>query len=97
MYTNKKQQKRNIEQSSKDQIKSIIDIGNHVSALAGQLSNNINRPNNHNDGATHKSGNKKNTNLPASVHESFDQARESIFGTINLSNVHDYDSRLKLM
>lgn len=33
----------------------------------------------------------------ASASESFDKARESIFGTLQFSGIHDYDSRLKLM
>ena len=47
LYTNKKNKKK-FESSSKDPIKSIIDIGNQVSALAGQLSSNLK---NNNQGA----------------------------------------------
>jgi len=35
--------------------------------------------------------------LSSSANESFDKARESIFGTLQFSGIHDYDSRLKLM
>ena len=99
LYTNKKSAKKKIDVASKDQVKSIIDIGNQVSALAGQLSHNM-RNNNHS--SEPKSGKQSkeqsrareaaNTEPPGHKKE-----RGSLFGTLHMGNVHDYDSRLKLM
>jgi hypothetical protein len=100
VYTNKKTYKKKIDDASKDQVKNIIEIGNQVSALAGKLSSDISRQQNHSE---YKTGPKKadqprqKDNFSHPVEGTLDKARGSLFGTLQFSGIHDYDSRLKLM
>lgn len=90
LYTNKKVEKKKLDTASKNTVKSIIDIGNQVTAMVGAI---VGGGRNHLD---QKSGSKKPEQVrskegPVVEHELDQAARGSLFGTLNYAGSQEYE------